>query len=291
MKSAPGGWQQEFLRQSPMSPVAQQKQPEMLSSNMQQTYSPYIGGASYMSQQPMYDQQSSMRQAEGPQLSEVDFEKAFQDVFQEMQSEHVQLTEAGHDLAMAETITEIHDKLDSLIHEPSAAKIGADAIEYTETKDRTQDQDTRDASDLARVAGQLVQNVSHETSEKFRNSQFLDLMRRIRDREIEVRNNDFEPAAQSFSEPQTQQPENAQNFQFPDMNTVYEPDRHDSIDVSVEDDFRYTRNQISDLHPGGPFYPEQSPPPAQRAQLPMQMSGAVDASFIDDDASGRYAQA
>lgn len=298
IKTAPGGWQQEFTRQNQnMSLIAQQKQPETAPYNMLHTNAPFLGGAAYAPQPSLLNQQMPAGQVEGSRFSEADFEKAFQDVSQEMnqemQSSDVQITEAGHDLALEEPIDDIPDTLNQVIHETPEAKIGSDAIEYTETKDRTVDQDARDANDLARVAGQLVQNVSHETNEKFRNSQFLDLMRRIRDREIEVRNNDFEPAAEAakpFSQPATVQPENDHSFQFPNMNSVYEPDHHDPIDMSVEDDFRYTRNQISDLHPGGPFYPEQSPPPAQHAQLPAQMSGAVDASSTDD-ASGRYAQA
>ena len=71
------------------------------------------------------------------------------------------------------------------------------------------------------------------------------------------------------------------------MNGVYQPDA--ALDLSVDDEFQYNppRTQISDLHPGGPFYPEQSPPPPKYAQ----MSGAVNSSSPDQSATDRYATA
>jgi len=291
VKSAPGGWQQEFMRQRQnTTPIAQQRQPDIASQFSNQSFASYAGEPSYMPQHPgIYAQQSPMQQVKvsEPQFNEAAFEQAFQDVF-----EHIQANEAPLVTAESMEETAMRPQEDVAIHEPSNTKIGSDAIEYTETKERTPDQDTRDANDLARVAGELMHNVSHETNEKFRNSQFLDLMRRIRDREVEVRNNDFERTedAQPSSQPQLEQlrPHDPNTFQFPDMNEVYRPD--ENIDMTVDDNFHYTerpQTQISDLHPGGPFYPEQSPPHPRHAQ----MSGAVDASVAADDASNRYATA
>lgn len=45
--------------------------------------------------------------------------------------------------------------------------------------------------ELARTAGQLLQSVSHETSQKFQDSVFLQLMRRIRDKEVKVEGEHF----------------------------------------------------------------------------------------------------
>ena len=44
---------------------------------------------------------------------------------------------------------------------------------------------------LAETAGQLLDNISHETSDKFAQSTFLALMRRLRDREVKVEGDDF----------------------------------------------------------------------------------------------------
>ncbi|KAK5943321.1 hypothetical protein PMZ80_004328 [Knufia obscura] len=291
VKTATGGWQQEFMRQRQnMSPAAAQKQPEYAAQFSNQGFTPYSGQPSYMPQQPgMYAQQNPAQQinVSEPQFSEAGFDQAFQDAFDHMQASEAQVATAD---PMQETVIEPQE--DIAIHEPSNAKIGSDAIEYTETKERTQEQDTRDANDLARVAGELVHNVQHETNEKFRNSQFLDLMKRIRDREVEVRNNDFEntQGLQQSSQSQLEQsrPDGSSSFQFPNMNDVYVLDG--TTDMTVDEDFHYNerpQTQISDLHPGGPFYPEQSPPQPSYAQ----MSGAVDSSVAADDANSRYATA
>lgn len=286
VKTAPGGWQQEFLRQRQNgSSLGKQKQPEAAPQSFMQPAS-----ASQMPQLGFLDKQNTAQHAglAEPQFTDAEFEQAFQDVFDHIQVTEAQVATHGEE-AMEEPVFSEQEAVP--IHEPSATKIGSDAIQYTETNDRSVDQASRDASDLARVAGELVHNVSHETNDKFKNSQFLDLMRRIRDREVEVRNNDFEATTNLEStRPQEQQPlppEQQTSFQFPNMNEVYRFD--ESLDPTVDDEFQFNppRTQMSDLHPGGPLYPEQSPPQPRHAQ----MSGAVDSSATADDPTSRYAQA
>jgi len=48
-----------------------------------------------------------------------------------------------------------------------------------------------DPDELARSAGQLLDSVSQETSDKFANSSFLALMRSLRDREVVVQGENF----------------------------------------------------------------------------------------------------
>ena len=319
IKTTPGGWQQEFMMQRQnATPISQQKQPAFAPQAEQPSYTPFLGSSGYMPQQGLPAQigASAQTQAHEPQFNEADFETAFNNAYIDMMKSAIEtssgtmldagqsqsyldmmksafgtssgmMQDAGHDQALGE-----EDVLQSDIHQPSDTKIGSDAIDYTEMKDRGPDQDTRDAGALARVAGQLVQNVSHEQDEKFKNSQFLDLMRKIRDREVEVRNNDFESTEElrsaSHPEPYQPPPQDQHSFQFPNMNNVYHPDQ--MIDGIVDEDIAYQpavpQSQISDLHPGGPLYPEQSPPQPQYAH----MSGAVD--FLStDDASSKYASA
>jgi hypothetical protein len=77
-------------------------------------------------------------------------------------------------------------------------RIGSDAIPTAEhPASRTPEQTRRDADELARTAGQLLSSVSTETSAKFEQSQFLALMRRIRDREVEVHGEEFRETNQS----------------------------------------------------------------------------------------------
>lgn len=218
------------------------------------------------------------------QYSDAAFEQAFQDAFKEMQELEQQV---GHDtMAQHRHVEDFGalqngnmdslsgDGLEELIQEVPQTRIGADTIQYTEQEDRTSNLDQRDANELARLAGELVQHVSHETDEKFLNSQFLDLMRRIRDREVEVRDNNFEhiqhvqdPSTsiqQSTESPAQQLKEHDPNtFEFPDMNNIYKP--NELIDMSPdfysfpsEYEPAQPRTQIQDLHPGGPRYPEAS---------------------------------
>jgi hypothetical protein len=79
-----------------------------------------------------------------------------------------------------------------LDRDPEQLRIGSDTIPYTpRAAPRTIDQTAKEADDLARTAGELLSSVQHDTSEKFGQSQFLALMRRIRDREVEVRDEDL----------------------------------------------------------------------------------------------------
>jgi hypothetical protein len=66
-----------------------------------------------------------------------------------------------------------------------------DNIQQAEPETRDMDQKGLDDEELSRTAGQLLDSVSHETSQKFQDSVFLNLMRRIRDREVRVEGENF----------------------------------------------------------------------------------------------------
>ncbi|KAL5397112.1 hypothetical protein PMIN06_005948 [Paraphaeosphaeria minitans] len=55
-----------------------------------------------------------------------------------------------------------------------------------EQKQEEQHHPRHDDDEMAQTAGRLLERVSDNTSEKFQNSQFLELMRRLRDREVRV---------------------------------------------------------------------------------------------------------
>jgi hypothetical protein len=66
---------------------------------------------------------------------------------------------------------------------------------------------------MAATAGRLLERVADNTSEKFQNSQFLELMRRLRDREVRVEgdkmvevNSQLPDAPQSAGQSSTTQP-------------------------------------------------------------------------------------
>ena len=330
-----GGWQNEFMkqRQNGPSPVAFGKQPERtvqmntqgwnaqqpgyLEQPMWSPYQPYQPQMSF--QEPIHDGPQQYTNGDGMQISDAEFEAAFSEAHKEIEEEQMQIPQetldhmaeleaqkffADHQLLHSDGVyTNDHSDLNMNTDRPGLSemslRLGSDAIDYTEQKDRSAEQDTRDADDLARTAGQLLNSVQHDSSDKFRESRFLDLMRRIRDREVEVKGEDLvETSTQSKendissiytnkanewsipstyladNEPDTQKPVDA--FTFPDLNEVYNPQHTDSTsDPSYHFDTHTTpRSQIQELHPGGPLYPERSPPATNNTM----MSGGLNTS-------------
>jgi hypothetical protein len=156
----------------------------------------------YGQQQPLQEQQQSQMQAE-PMYDEAGFADAFEQASQRAQEmveeggeTETLLQREDSDLLHKDAIpmdSELESNLPSLMSVPSPTqiRIGSDTIPYQEQKTRTPDQDSRDADELARTAGQLLTSVEHDTSDKFQNSQFLALMRKIRDGEVKVQGEEF----------------------------------------------------------------------------------------------------
>ena len=72
------------------------------------------------------------------------------------------------------------------LDDPQTERIGSDRI-LDEALEKSNQQVSRDESDeLARTAGTLLESVKHEQSQKFKESNFLSLMRQLRDREVRV---------------------------------------------------------------------------------------------------------
>lgn len=64
--------------------------------------------------------------------------------------------------------------------------IGSDWNSQQEEDQRADPEPHDEADDLARTAGQLLDSVRHDQSQKFQDSNFLALMRQLRDREVRV---------------------------------------------------------------------------------------------------------
>ena len=158
---------------------------------------------SYGQQQQLQEQQQSQIQVE-PMYDEARFADAFeqasqraQELVEEGSAMDASIQREGSDLLHKDAIpmdhSEFEQGLPSLmsVPGPTQIRIGSDAIPYQEQKTRTPDQDSRDADELARTAGQLLTSVQHDTSDKFQNSQFLALMRKIRDGVVKVQGEEF----------------------------------------------------------------------------------------------------
>ena len=72
--------------------------------------------------------------------------------------------------------------IDAGVHDP----IGSDRILSDEKGKHKEHESQDDGDELARTAGHLLENVKHDQSQKFKQSNFMSLMRQLRDREVRV---------------------------------------------------------------------------------------------------------
>ena len=105
---------------------------------------------------------------------QADMERAFELVSSE-QAEAV---------SSSPPIEPAHDLVD--MHSYEEIRIGSDTILGTEAQEEPKHESKDESNELARTAGQLLENVKHDHSQKFQNSNFLSLMRQLRDREVHV---------------------------------------------------------------------------------------------------------
>ncbi|XRM47259.1 hypothetical protein ABZX51_010247 [Aspergillus tubingensis] len=171
------GWQNEFAQQQ--RPSFQQHQPHV--QGLQPTFAPRFpmtgtafppAQATAANQQPMADT-----------FDESAFEAAFEQARADMMSQETEATPVHAEEVVEETNHVTAESTEEKI------KIGSDTIPQTEKND--QQARVNDADELARTAGQLLDSVKHDQSQKFRESNFLALMRRIRDREVQIEGDEF----------------------------------------------------------------------------------------------------
>lgn len=132
------------------------------------------------------------QQPPAEKFDESAFEAAFEQASADMMSEDVKeiqenKEESSHSTAQSEmpAVDEPHE----------AIRIGSDTI--PQTNNNGAQAQVNDADELARTAGHLLESVSHDQSQKFRESSFLALMRRIRDREVHVEGDEFREVSTS----------------------------------------------------------------------------------------------
>jgi hypothetical protein len=197
-----GGWHQDFARQfgAEQRVMAQTSQ---MGGSSAYGYSSMNGGMGMgMGMQSQYAggmmgqqaEQSNMQQQQQPAeaFDEEAFARAFEEAsksemdtredFQERSNTGIEL---GQDVMLEESAERFMSSSNEL-QIPNQARLGADLIHdpLSETQERPQYEDP-DA--LARTAGQLLDSVRNNQSAKFQNSEFLELMRQLRDKEVMVK--------------------------------------------------------------------------------------------------------
>ncbi|RAK83424.1 peroxin-20 [Aspergillus costaricaensis CBS 115574] len=171
------GWQNEFAQQQ--RPSFQQHQPHV--QGLQPTFAPRfpMTGAAFPPAQATAANQQPMADT----FDESAFEAAFEQARADMMSQETETTPVHAEEVVEETNHVTAESTEEKI------KIGSDTIPQTEKND--QQARVNDADELARTAGQLLDSVKHDQSQKFRESNFLALMRRIRDREVQIEGDEF----------------------------------------------------------------------------------------------------
>ena len=178
-------WHQDFSRQqNHPSPYQSQQQPTLGTQNYSGWSYGYTGGLMpqhHNIQSPMAQQKQPERQIENV-YDEAAFERAFDAVREEMQQsqESTQHNEAQMDAGLHDTRGQ--ESREMLDH----SRIGSDRILDVAQKMGEQGKEADDAEELAKTAAQLLEIVKGDQSQKFKDSNFLSLMRQLRDKEVRV---------------------------------------------------------------------------------------------------------
>ncbi|PYH53148.1 protein pex20 [Aspergillus niger CBS 101883] len=171
------GWHNEFAKQQQSS--YQQHQPHV--QGLQPSFTPRFPMTSAAF--PPMQATTANQQPVADTFDESAFEAAFEQARADMMSQETETTPVHAEEVMEETDQVVAESTEEKI------KIGSDTIPQTDKND--QKARVNDADELARTAGQLLDSVKHDQSQKFKESNFLALMRRIRDREVQVEGDEF----------------------------------------------------------------------------------------------------
>ncbi|CAG8894669.1 unnamed protein product [Penicillium egyptiacum] len=180
-----GGWHTEFMVQQ-RGPMSQAQQNPQIHGAYQPSFAPsyQMYGSSMNQMQPLQGMQTE-QQKHIQQFDESAFEAAFDQARADMELQ-------GVDVAQQDTQKHLEETNEIDIPETPTQeqiRLGSDLIPQSDKQNP--ETRSRDADELARTAGQLLDSVRNEQSQKFQQSNFLALMRRIRDREVEVEGDDF----------------------------------------------------------------------------------------------------
>jgi len=182
-----GGWHQNFARQQ--SPAAEQSMAQFSGqASSPYRFSPTVTTSHFASSfaTPQVEQSSIVQQHE-ESFDDEAFARAFDEAAKSeidtaQETRRQQELELGQDIM----INKSTERMMASDHPMKQARLGADLIHDPLQEDRQERQQQGDPDALARTAAQLLDSVRDNQSDKFQNSQFLELMRQLRDREVTV---------------------------------------------------------------------------------------------------------
>ncbi|KAI9722261.1 MAG: hypothetical protein M1812_001733 [Candelaria pacifica] len=202
-------WQSDYLRQSSQSPHQQ-----LAASSMQQGYGGMTEGG-LVTQGPLPNVAldswvpSSIAQQKQPQTYEDEvfdkaaFERAFDAARSHIIAQEDTLAQHEESQVGKDTLREESDeRLSQTDHLIEQHRIGADTVPWQDPEQQEESISNDDPDALARTAGQLLDSVKDDQSEKFRESNFLALMRRLRDKEVTVEGDKMVDVSSTLPAPQ-----------------------------------------------------------------------------------------
>lgn len=197
-------WAQDFRANVAQSaPRAQNSSPSPFAFQQRARYG--MGGFQSNFAQPAYQpaMQSKGKEPVTEQFDEAAFERAFDMAREDMMGDETsavenlaaeqheeatafaktaQMSQESHQLNQSDVLESQHD-----LHQPLDTDLNFVPEEPIVQEQQESQQSTREDDDaLAATAQELLEKVEHNQTDKFRNSQFLGLMRRLRDREVKV---------------------------------------------------------------------------------------------------------
>jgi hypothetical protein len=132
--------------------------------------------------------------------------------------------EATSMLKEIEATTNMHDWMTNhSLHNPDVEHVPMDhMVEQEEVLQQAQEQPKpyNDDDQLAATAQELLEKVEHNQSDKFKNSQFLSLMRKLRDREVRV---EGDKMVETVSPTHNPEPVQASSTHTPSVNFQHSP--------------------------------------------------------------------
>lgn len=175
-----------------LSPIAQAKQPQQEDLLDEEAFERAFEAAKL--EVELVEQQVQQEQSQGDQaLSDYQMQLA---LLEQQKKRSLLLARQQRDQAQHQK-ADIELGQDVIINGSADLSTRSDHLVEQDLKDSDlllqQDEDQRadpqlhdEADDLARTAGQLLDSVRHDQSQKFQDSSFLALMRQLRDREVRV---------------------------------------------------------------------------------------------------------
>jgi hypothetical protein len=188
------GWQNEFMnQQQPQQRHTPNQQHQPYTQGFQSSFAPsYPMHASPMNAFPAAQEAIANQHPQTETFDESAFEAAFEQARADMASQAAEITQEHTEET---TVEATHIETTTSFEPQETVRIGSDTIPQSNKEDPQSR--VNDADELARTAGQLLDSVSHDQSQKFRESNFLALMRRIRDREVHVEGDEFREVSTS----------------------------------------------------------------------------------------------